>query len=76
MSFATLVHPSCSPRAPRATVVSEVLGHAGIAITKDVYGHLLEGDHRTATEAISTALLGKQPPVAPKVAPTAAEDTG
>jgi site-specific recombinase XerD len=24
-------------------VVSEVLGHAGIAITKDVYGHLLEG---------------------------------
>ena len=25
-------------------VVSEVLGHASIAITKDVYGHLLEGD--------------------------------
>ena len=27
-------------------VVSEVLGHASIAITKDVYGHLLEGDKR------------------------------
>ncbi|WP_346103369.1 site-specific integrase [Nonomuraea maheshkhaliensis] len=57
-------------------VVSEVLGHASIAITKDVYGHLLEGDRRAATEAISGALLGKQPPVAPKVAPKDAEDTG
>ncbi|MCF6475738.1 site-specific integrase [Nonomuraea sp. MG754425] len=53
-------------------VVSEVLGHASIAITKDVYGHLLEGDRRAATEAISSALLGKQPPVAPEDA----EDTG
>lgn len=25
-------------------VVSEVLGHSSIAITKNVYGHLLEGD--------------------------------
>ncbi|MEU4579449.1 hypothetical protein [Nonomuraea sp. NPDC023979] len=57
-------------------VVSEVLGHASIAITKDVYGHLLEGDRRAATEAISSALLGKQTPVAPKVAPTDAESTG
>ncbi|MCF6467616.1 hypothetical protein FAF44_04210 [Nonomuraea sp. MG754425] len=39
-------------------VVSEVLGHASISITKDVYGHLLEGDKRAATEAISGALLG------------------
>ncbi|MEQ4714854.1 hypothetical protein [Nonomuraea sp. B19D2] len=31
---------------------------------------------RVATEAISSALLGKQPPVAPKVAPKDAEDTG
>jgi integrase len=30
-------------------VVSEVLGHASIAVTKDVYGHLLEGDKRAAT---------------------------
>ena len=29
-------------------VVSEVLGHASIAVTKDVYGHLLEGDKRAA----------------------------
>jgi hypothetical protein len=33
-------------------VVSEVLGHASIAITKDVYGHLLEGDKRAAAESI------------------------
>ncbi|MGI5268872.1 tyrosine-type recombinase/integrase [Nonomuraea sp. CA-218870] len=57
-------------------VVSEVLGHASIAITKDIYGHLLEGDRRAATEAISSALLGKLAPVAPKVAPKGTEDTG
>ncbi|MEV0349333.1 hypothetical protein AB0H88_26460 [Nonomuraea sp. NPDC050680] len=57
-------------------VVSEVLGHANIAITKDIYGHLVEGDRRAATEAISSALLGKQSPVAPRVAPKDAEDTG
>jgi integrase len=27
-------------------VVSDVLGHASIAITKDFYGHLVEGDNR------------------------------
>ena len=39
-------------------VVSEVLGHASIAITKDVYGHLLEGDRRAAAEAMSATLFG------------------
>jgi hypothetical protein len=34
-------------------VVSEVLGHASIAITKDVYGHLLEGDKRAAAESMT-----------------------
>ena len=43
-------------------VVSVVLGHACIAITKDIYGHLLEGDRRAATEAISSALLGETVP--------------
>ena len=38
-------------------VVSEVLGHASIAITKDVYGHLVEGDKRAAAETMSRALL-------------------
>ncbi|HTQ90840.1 MAG TPA: site-specific integrase, partial [Streptosporangiaceae bacterium] len=33
-------------------VVSDVLGHASIAITKDVYGHLLEGDKRAAAESM------------------------
>jgi integrase len=37
-------------------VVSEVLGHASIAITKDVYGHLVEGDKRTAAESMSRLL--------------------
>ena len=39
-------------------VVSEVLGHASIAITKDVYGHLLEGDKQAAAESMSRALFG------------------
>jgi hypothetical protein len=39
-------------------VVSEVLGHASITITKDVYGHLVEGDKRSAAESMSRALFG------------------
>ena len=39
-------------------VVSDVLGHASIAITKDVYGHLLEGDKRAAAESMTEALFG------------------
>jgi len=39
-------------------VVPEVLGHASIAITKDVHGHLLEGDKRAAAESMSRALFG------------------
>ncbi len=39
-------------------VVSEVLGHASVAITKDVYGHLIGGEKRAATEAITDALFG------------------
>jgi hypothetical protein len=35
-----------------------VLGHASIAVTKDVYGHLLEGDKRAAAESMSRALFG------------------
>ena len=38
--------------------VSEVLGHATIAVTKDVYGHLLEGDKQAAAESMSRALFG------------------
>jgi len=39
-------------------VVSEELGHASIAITKDVYGQLLEGDKRAAAESMTRALFG------------------
>lgn len=42
----------------RLHVVSYVLGHASIAVTKDVYGHLLEGDKRAAAESMSQALFG------------------
>lgn len=38
-------------------VVSEVLGHSSVAITKDVYGHLVEGQKRTAATRMSGALL-------------------
>ncbi len=39
-------------------VVSEILGHASIAITKDVYGHLLEGDKRAAAQSMIGLLFG------------------
>lgn len=38
-------------------VVSEVLGHASVAITKDVYGHLLGGEKQAAAEAITDVLF-------------------
>lgn len=52
-------------------VVSEILGHASIIITKDVYGHLLEGDKRAAAQTMTQTLFGAQAfPVAPTMAPT------
>ncbi len=51
-------------------VVSEILGHASITITKDVYGHLVEGDRRAVAASMSQALFGPEPgAVAPKMAP-------
>jgi integrase len=38
-------------------VVSEVLGHSSVAITKDVYGHLVEGQKRAAASRVCEALL-------------------
>jgi integrase len=38
-------------------VVSEVLGHSSVTITKDVYGHLVEGQKRAASELMSAQLL-------------------
>jgi hypothetical protein len=38
-------------------VVSEVLSHSSVVITKDVYGHLVEGQKRAAAELMSTQLL-------------------
>jgi site-specific recombinase XerD len=43
-------------------VVSEVLGHASVAITKDVYGHLIGGEKQEATEAITDVLFGNTLP--------------
>ena len=37
-------------------VVSEVLGHASIRMTADVYGHILAPDRQAATEAMSALL--------------------
>jgi integrase len=39
-------------------VVAEILGHASIVVTKDVYGHLIEGDKRSAAELMSEVLFG------------------
>jgi site-specific recombinase XerD len=55
-----LRHSSASLMLAQGTalhVVSEVLGHASIAITKDVYGHLLESDKRAAAESMSQMLF-------------------
>jgi integrase len=41
-------------------VVSEVLGHASLAITKDVYGHLDGDEKKEATEAITDVLFGTE----------------
>jgi len=38
--------------------VSEMLGHASIRITADVYGHLLEPARREAADAMTSALWG------------------
>jgi integrase len=55
-------------------VVSEILGHASITITKDVYGHLVEGDRRAVAASMSQALFGpRSAAVAPNMAPTGAE---
>lgn len=39
-------------------VVSEILGHASIVITRDVYGYLIDGDRRSAAVLMSQALFG------------------
>lgn len=55
-----LRHSSASIMLAQGTplwVVSEVLGHASVAITKDVYGHLISGEKQEATEAITDALF-------------------
>ena len=45
-------------------VVSERLGHSGIAITLDTYGHVLPGMQEEAVEGFDAALrlaISKQP---------------
>lgn len=37
-------------------IVADVLGHSSISVTKDVYGHLVAGERRKATEAIAGAI--------------------
>lgn len=39
-------------------VVADVLGHSSISVTKDVYGHLVAGEKRLASDAISSAIYG------------------
>ena len=53
-------------------VVSEILAHSSVAISKEVYGHLVEGQKRAAAARMSEALMtpngspnGSQSPPAP-----------
>jgi integrase len=39
-------------------IVADVLGHSSISVTKDVYGHLVAGERRLATDAIAQAIYG------------------
>lgn len=39
---------------PKTMWVSDVLWHASSALTKDVYGRLLEGDKRMVAESMSS----------------------
>jgi integrase len=48
------------------TVVSQILGHSGIAITADVYGHVAPEVSRAAPDVLADALDGAS---APSVAP-------
>jgi hypothetical protein len=45
------------PQGTDLYLISEMLGHSSVAITKDVYGHLVEGQNRAAAELMSAALL-------------------
>ena len=42
-------------------VVSEILGHASIRMTADVYGHILDPDRVAAAEAMSRVLVVEVP---------------
>jgi integrase len=41
--------------------VKDVLGHSSLAITKDVYGHLVAARRRAAADAVGEALWGERP---------------
>ena len=58
-SCATPAHRSCLAQGTDLYVVSEVLGHSSVAITKDVYGHLVEGHKRSAAALMFGALLSR-----------------
>lgn len=43
---------------PNVKAISMTLGHATVAETLDIYGHLLPGDNQTVTEAVANFLAG------------------
>ena len=48
-----MVHAGLLAQGTPLHVVSEILGHASITITKDVCGHLVEGDRRAVAAFMS-----------------------
>jgi len=41
-----------------AKVISERLGHATIAVTMDIYGHVLPGPNQEAADSVTRRILG------------------
>jgi integrase len=52
-----------SERVP-LNVVSQILGHSGISITADVYGHIAPDVSRSALDVLGAALTAS-PPTSP-----------
>ncbi len=57
MSCATQGHRLMHAQGTDLYVVSEVLGHSSVAITRDVYGRLVEGQKRAAAARMYESAL-------------------
>jgi integrase len=61
MTCATRTRLSCCNRASIRRVVSERMGHASVAITLNVYSHVLPGLEASAAAALDVLLASPEP---------------